>query len=76
MELGLRESLIRSFHLTGRGDDPNGRETEIKAAEAWKEKLLSDPEMQRRLFAKDPEIMKQFRAYGMYAAGREEVVAE
>jgi hypothetical protein len=75
LELGLREELIRNFYATGRSGGPDSRETEIKLAEEWKERLLADPEMQRRLFAKDPEIMKQFRAYGMYAASREEAAA-
>jgi hypothetical protein len=36
---------------------------------------MNDVEMQRRLFAGDRELLAQFRAYGMYAASREEAAA-
>jgi hypothetical protein len=77
LERGVRESMIRAFYEHGHGDDPAGRAAEIAAADAWERKLMDDPEMQRRLFAKDPEIMRQFDYFAMFKQRQgEEAVTE
>jgi hypothetical protein len=72
LEHGVRPELIENFLKTGRSGGPDNRETEIAVAREWERRLLSDPELQRRFLAKDPELMKQFDAYGVYAAAPHE----
>jgi hypothetical protein len=67
VEHGNRPTLIESFLATGRSDGGEPRETEIAAAREWQRRLLNDPELQKKFLAKDPEVMRQFDAYGVYA---------
>jgi hypothetical protein len=76
LEKGLRSDLLKAFETTGRGDDPKGREEEIRRAAEWEQKLMSDAEMQRRFFAKDAEVMAQFAAFGIYAADPRKTLRE
>jgi len=69
LEQGVRPTLVGSFLMHGHGDNPNeSREFEQERAEEWLRNLMSDPEKQRKLLARDPETLRQFAAYGMYAA--------
>ncbi len=73
VEAGVRPALIETFLKSGHGDDPAGRSVEIAAAREWRRRLDSDPEMQRRLLAKDPQIMREFACYGIYAERPDEL---
>jgi hypothetical protein len=65
---GSRPEVLEHYLKTGAGGgSAEGREFEIAAAEQWRQKLMNDPEFQRRFLAGDPEVMKQFDAYAQYA---------
>jgi hypothetical protein len=68
IEQGARPTLVKSFFEKGRGDHPGEtREFEEWCAGEWERRLLADPELQRKFLARDPELMGQFAAYGVYA---------
>jgi hypothetical protein len=73
LERGVRPGLLKSFLEHGRGDAQESREVEIEAAKMWKQKLENDPEMQAKLLARDPEILRQLACYGMYCAAPHEM---
>jgi hypothetical protein len=73
LDRGVRPELLKSFLQHGRGDHPQEtREVEIAAAKVWRQKLESDPVMQAKLLASDPEILRQLACYGGYAAAPHE----
>ena len=39
-------------------------------AAEWERRLMADPEVQKKFLAGDPELLKQFRYFGMYRADR------
>jgi len=65
--LSAAGELVKNFLLHGRGDDPKGVEEEQRAAAEWQRRLMNDPELQKKLFAKDPKTMREFDAFGVYA---------
>jgi hypothetical protein len=64
---GTRPTFVENVLATGRSGGPDDRATEIALAREWERRLLADPELQRKFFAKDPEIMEQFSYYAGYA---------
>jgi hypothetical protein len=68
VESGLRPGLVQTFVETGHSDlNPKDRALEIELAEKWHKKLLSDPEMQKKLLAGDEEMKSQLLAYSIYS---------
>src|SRR5262249_10576346 len=67
LQTGVRPELLQNFLKTGRSGGPDTRAEEIAAAREWKRRLDASPEMQAKLLANDPEIIKQFTAYAIYA---------
>ena len=68
-ERGINSDLLQTFIATGGN---NLRPEEHAAAKAmlaeYERRLYSDPEMQRRLAARDPEAVKQFTTFSVYKA--------
>src|SRR5208337_4304138 len=65
LALGIREDLVRAYHLTGKSDDPEGH---IHAA-TWFRLYENSPDWQRLHREHDPVISRRFRYACIYAAG-------
>ena len=67
---GVRDEAIASFLKTGQVAGPAGetREDQIAAADRWNDRLMRDPEMQKKLLAGDPQTVREFNYFSMYAA--------
>ena len=66
LALGVREDLVRTFHSTGKTDDPMGH----VAAQFWLDMFNSDADMQAKFARGDATMRRRFRAACMYIAGK------
>src|SRR5262249_48340970 len=76
LDNGVRPEMVETFLRTGHGDDPGGTEVEHAMAAEWERRLMADPEVQKKFLAGDPELLKQFRYFGMYRADRRKEPSE
>lgn len=67
LDRGGRSEVLEHYLKTGAGGGSGDRAAEVKLAEQWQARLMSDPELQKKFLAGDAEVMKQFQHYGVYA---------
>jgi hypothetical protein len=68
---GVEPDKVRSFLAHGSviaSVPGESREDQIAIAEEWRQRLMRDEDMQKKLFAGDPDLVKQFNLFAMYAA--------
>jgi hypothetical protein len=66
LQLGVPKELIRSYHSTGKSDDPMGH----VAANIWLSRFNSDPAWQARFNQGDLEMIRRHRIAHYYIAGK------
>jgi hypothetical protein len=71
IKLGVPRELLRSYHSTGKSNDPLGH----VGANIWLARFNSDAEWQRRFDAGDPEMRLRHRIAHYYIAGAHEGVS-
>jgi hypothetical protein len=65
LALGVPRELLRSYHSTGKSDDPMGH----VGANIWLTRFQADAEWQRRFNEGDPEMRRRYRIAHIYLAG-------
>jgi hypothetical protein len=63
--LGVPRELLKSYHATGKSDDPMGH----VGANIWLARFNADQEWQRRFAEGDPEMRRRYRVAHIYLAG-------